>query len=260
MLGPGGATIFDYCERGGNPAYWAEPFNAITNAGFILAALAGLILTARRPACERSFWHYFFVFNFIAIGVGSFMFHTVPNALTVQADTGPIGVFMLAYLIFAMRRFARLSWFLTAAALAAFIGLMVAALNVQCWDGRFGFLEDVPQGARAKCLNGSLGYAPALLAIWLTAAGLAFRRHPAVPLLFAAGSVFIVSMTFRSLDFALCSEIVIGGHRVGTHFIWHILNSVTLFLLLVAAIKYGHVASQVIPPRPKPRPASYAVG
>ena len=36
-----GASIFDYCERS-SAAFWAEPLNAITNAGFIVAALAGI--------------------------------------------------------------------------------------------------------------------------------------------------------------------------------------------------------------------------
>ena len=101
-----GATIFDYCERGLSPAFWAEPLNAVTNGGFILAALAGAAMIARRASNERSLWQVFFVLNFIAIGVGSFLFHTVPNMNTALADTGPIGIFMLTYLIFALRRLA----------------------------------------------------------------------------------------------------------------------------------------------------------
>src|SRR5215470_16161131 len=115
-----GATIFDYCERGRDPSFWAEPLNATTNAAFILAALAGILMLSRRPAHQRSLWHWFFVLNFIAIGIGSFLFHTVPNLSTVQADSGPIGVFMLAYLIFAVRRFANASWFLTLTVIAGF--------------------------------------------------------------------------------------------------------------------------------------------
>jgi hypothetical protein len=95
--------------------------------------------------------------------------------------------------------------------------------------------------------------------MWLMAGLLSFKRHPSARLIFAAGCVFIVSMAFRSLDVRLCGELFIAGHRAGTHFIWHLLNSVTLFLLLAAAIKYGNLAEQVLPPRPKARPASYAV-
>jgi hypothetical protein len=238
------ATIFDYCERGLDPSFWAEPLNAVTNAGFILAALAGAVMIARRPRREISAWHIFFVLNFVAIGVGSFLFHTVPNVHTVKADTGPIGIFMFTYLIFAMRRLAGATWFATCAAIAVFIGAMVLAFTLRCWDGRIGILlENIPVGARAQCLNGSLGYGPALAAMTLIGSWLAWRRRPAAPLVLAAAAIFLVSLTFRSLDRSLCGDWIVMGHRLGTHFIWHLLNSLTLFLLLAAAIRHGGQAA-----------------
>ncbi len=250
-----GATIFHYCERGSDPNFWAEPLNAATNAGFIIAAAASAVLILRQPSQARSLWHAFFVFNLAAIGIGSFLFHTVPNAATVKADTIPIGIFMLSYLVYAMRRLAGASWFITAAALAAFIGFMVVALNVQCWDGRIGFLlENVPAGARARCLNGSLGYLPALIAMAAMAGWLFARQHPAAPILLSAATIFGVSLTFRSLDRELCGGMILMGHALGTHFLWHLLNSATLFLLAAAAIKYGgNKQQQVLPPKPKLR-------
>lgn len=251
---PGQATIFDYCERGLNAGFWAEPLNAVTNGGFILAALAGVAMIAKRSPNERSLWQVFFVLNFVAIGAGSFLFHTVPNVNTVLADTGPIGVFMLTYLIFALRRFAGANAFGAALAIAAFIGLSVMVSKVRCWDGDVGFSLDIPPGARAVCLNGSLGYGPALLALWLVAAWLGLRQHPAAVLLFSAAATFLVSLLFRSLDQRLCADWIVLGHRMGTHFIWHLLNSLTLFLLLVAAIKYGRRGEQdILPPHPKAR-------
>lgn len=254
-----GATIFDYCERGLNPAFWAEPLNAITNAGFILAALAGAVMIARRTRGERSLWHYFFVLNFIAIGVGSFLFHTVPNTNTALADTGPIGVFMLTYLVFSLRRFARAPWLAIAAALAVFIGAMVLAFKMHCWEGHIGLWIDTPAGAPAKCLNGSLGYGPALASLWLIGAWLAFKKRAASIYILAAAATFLVSLTFRSLDQQICDAWVLFGHRLGAHFIWHLLNSLTLFLLLVAAIRCGRRAQELLPPRPQAAPPIYGV-
>jgi hypothetical protein len=246
-----GATIFDYCERGGDPSFWAEPLNAVTNAAFLLAALAGIATIVRRPIPRPSLWSLFFILNVAAIGIGSFLFHTIPNSHTVQADTGPIGVFMLTYLVFAMRRFAGASSFLTAAAVAGFVGSMVAAFNIRCWDGRIGFLLDaVPPGASARCLNGSLGYAPALIVLAAMAAWLQVRRHPAAQLLRAAALTFVVSVTFRSLDQYLCGDLVFFGYRLGTHFIWHLLNASTLYFLLAAAIEYGNEGRAMASPRP----------
>jgi hypothetical protein len=254
-----GATIFDYCERGLDPAFWAEPLNAITNGGFILAALAGAALIVKSPPAERSAWPVFFVLNFIAIGVGSFLFHTVPNATTVAADTGPIGVFMLTYLVYALRRFAGAPWLVVAGAIAAFLAAMAMAFNMHCWEGHVGFRLDMPPGAQGKCLNGSLGYGPALAALWLIAGWLALKGHRAAPLIFAAAAAFLVSLTFRSLDQLICDDWVILGHRIGAHFVWHLLNSLTLFLLLLASIKHGWRTQELLRPHPKPAPPSYSV-
>jgi hypothetical protein len=239
MAAPSGATIFAYCERGADPSFWGEPWNAVTNGGFILAGLAGAVMLAGRPSRERLLWHYFFILNFMAIGIGSFLFHTLATPWSEAADTAPIGIFMVTYLIFAQRRFIGLSWFWTAAALALFIALLIFSMRVQCWDGRIGLLDDVPPGVQAKCLNGSLGYFPALFALWLIGGVLAIRRHPAAALVLTAGAVFAVSLAFRSLDYTFCDQVMLLGHKTGTHFIWHLLNSLTLFLLLVAAIRYG---------------------
>ncbi len=122
-----------------------------------------------------------------------------------------------------------------------------------------GFGLDVPPGAQAKCFNGSLGYGPALLAMWLIAAWLGFKRRPAAGLLFAAAFTFLASLTFRSLDQRLCADWIVLGHRMGTHFVWHLLNSLTLFLLLVAAIRYARPGEELLPPHPKPGPSSYAM-
>ncbi len=256
---PHGATILDYCERGTYPSFWAEPLNALTNGAFLLAALAGIVMIARQPPYRRSLWHGVFVLNFIAIGIGSFLFHTMPNVSTAAADSGPIGIFMLSYLIYAIRRFAGASWLLTAAVVAAFIGAMVMAFNLRCWDGRMGILlENLPAGANARCMNGGLGYTPALAAMVLTGSWLALKRHRAAPLIFAAAGVFAISLTFRSVDQRLCGAWIVMGHRMGTHFLWHLFNALTLFILLVAAIKHDTRGQELLPPPPKARRAVYA--
>jgi hypothetical protein len=158
-----------------------------------------------------------------------------------------------------VRRFTGASWFLTLAAIAAFIGAMAIAFNVQCWDGRIGFLlENVPAGAQARCLNGSLGYVPALFAMVLTGSYLTTSGHRAAPLILTAAATFTVSLACRSLDQQLCGDWIVMGHRMGTHFLWHLLNALTLFLLLAAAIRHGGSKEEVLPPRPKAQRPAYA--
>ena len=250
--------VFAYCERGASPAFWAEPVNATTNAAFLIAALTALGLLYREPNHRRTLARHSLIALVFIIGVGSFAFHTFATRWAAVADVAPIGIFMLAYLVFALRRFVGANVFWSLIGLAIFIGAMMAAGRLQCWDGQVGFNLDLPQGARGRCLNGSVGYLPAwgamvLIGGYLSAfAAERFTRKRTGPLVLAAGLVFTASITFRSLDMALCQTVTIAGTPIGTHFMWHILNAVTLFLLLVAAIRHpsARERQQIMPPRP----------
>ena len=67
--------VFLYCERGSNEAPFAEPLNAASNASFLLAALAALLLLLRRPREMRSADHYLFIALVFLIGLRSLAFH-----------------------------------------------------------------------------------------------------------------------------------------------------------------------------------------
>jgi len=250
--------VFAYCERGLNPAFWAEPVNATTNAAFIIASLTALLLLYKEPNHKRTVTRHLLIAMVFIIGVGSFLFHTFATRWAALADIAPIGVFMIGYLVFALRRFLGANIFWSLVGLAIFIGAMMAAGRLQCWDGQIGFDLDLPPGGRGRCLNGSVSYLPAWAAVmliggYLTAfAADGFTRRRTGPTVLSAGLVFTASVAFRSLDMALCQTITIAGTPIGTHFMWHVLNSVTLFLLLIAAIKHPSAAERqrISPPRP----------
>ncbi len=46
-------------------------------------------------------------------------------------------------------------------------------------------------------------------------------------------------MTFRTIDLEVCTWAVRGGRGVGTHFLWHTLNGLLLYVLLLGAIRHG---------------------
>ena len=96
--------IFSYCERGGNPAFWAEPFNAISNGAFLIASLLALIAWARMPAARRGLAELGLILTVAIIGIGSFLFHTIATRWSAIADIAPIGAFMLIFAVYAMRR------------------------------------------------------------------------------------------------------------------------------------------------------------
>lgn len=213
--------IFAYCERGADPTFWAEPLNAASNAAFIAAGLAGLWLSRggaeRRPSAAGVALSLLV----LGIGCGSFLFHAFAERWSALVDTIPIGVFMLAYLGLALRRLLGLSWGFTALGLSAFVGLIAAGMSVRCDGG--------------ACLNGSVGYLPALAALWLVGGAMARSGKPGGRLVLAGAAVFTVSLLFRTADRVLCDQLAIQGTRIGSHFLWHVLNA-CLLLILVRAV------------------------
>ena len=236
-----GEHVFLYCERGTNEALLAEPINAISNIAFLLAALIGLQLVLWRPPEERSPDHFLLPVLVLFIGLGSLAFHLYADQVTALADVVPITVFMLVYLGFALNRFLGVPPAWTVLAVIGFAAIIAITMQVQCSAGAIGLLGPDVQGAK-PCLNGSLFYLPALVALIVVGLVLSERGHRAAPYLLWGAAILAVSITLRSLDLALCDQVVIEGRKVGTHFAWHVLNALALFLLLRASLEGGPAA------------------
>lgn len=206
-----------YCERI-DPSFWAEPVNAITNASFLIAAVVALLQWRRGGDQGKSRdWPALALIGVtFAIGIGSFIFHTVATRGAALFDTIPIAVFIYGYLCLALRRFLGLPVWQALGLVAVFAGLSYAESAV------------VPRGA----LNGSHAYLPALAALllvgWLT------RDRGPRRLLLSAAAVFAVSIVFRSIDQSVCDALPLG-----THFLWHSLNGLVLYLMLRGALVAG---------------------
>jgi hypothetical protein len=206
-----------YCERTG-PEFWSEPVNALTNLAFVAAGLWGVHEARRRDAGGFAHLLCWWV---VAIGVGSFMFHTDATRLTMWADILPIAGFTLAYTLYNLRTFLGFSW---RKSLAIFFAFYVCAGIVTIL---------VPEWLR-DASNGSTGYLPPFLAlvffgIWVIRAG-----HPVGWFNIAAAGVFIVSVTFRALDPVICEALPLG-----THFLWHSFNGLMLGVVLAAVTRYA---------------------
>ena len=200
-----------YCERA-SAAFWAEPVNALTNAGFLVAALAAFV--EWRRAGGRDVPVLALIAVMVLIGLGSFAFHTLATRGAVYLDVIPIAVFIYGYLALALRRFLGLRCLPTIAILVGYIALSRLLAHL------------TPPGA----LNGSIDYLPALAAllIMLGVVPVTVRRTVAL-----AAAVFVISLAFRTVDRAVC-----GTFPLGTHFIWHLLNAVVLLVLLRAATRF----------------------
>jgi hypothetical protein len=212
--------VFVYCERYMQPDFWAEPLNAVTNAAFLVAALMAYA-DRRMAAPERGgLVLTLLILLVMAMGAGSFLFHTFATRWASLADVIPIALFVFAYLALALH------WFLGLGSVMSLAGGALVALAGQ---------------AMPPWLNGSLGYAPALLAMLIVGATLKARNHPAAVWVLSAVAVFTVSFALRTIDMGPgCFTWPAGAAEpqfvIGTHPFWHILNAATLYLLLRAAI------------------------
>jgi hypothetical protein len=229
------AKIFSYCERGTDPSFWAEPFNAVSNAAFLMAAALAATHLSRDKRGEYRHAEWALIGLTAIIGTGSFLFHTFATRWAAIADTVPIGLFMLAYLAYALRRFASAPWILIAALLGIFVLALYTMDRLPCTTG----LLPLTAAAGRPCFNGTLGYLPALVAMAAMAVWLLITRHGAGPLLLTAAMTLSVSMTLRTLDIEVCAMTEVLGRARGTHALWHLLNAAMLYLLLRAAIRHG---------------------
>ncbi len=199
----------NYCEEWLAHAGY-EPWNAITNIGFVCAAAWGWWAFRRtglidHPAARLQ------VALAAAIGIGSFAWHATGAPWAQWADVLPILCFVLVFLAAALRWLAGLSNVVT---IGACLLLVVSAVGLSATFGR--------------ALNGSIAYVP----VWLGLAALTvYLRHcgsPARPAFALATLLFAISLGFRTLDFTLCD--LTWQH--GTHWLWHLCNSVLLVLLM----------------------------
>ena len=214
-----GARVFIYCERGLDGGFWAEPLNAVTNGAFVLAGLAAWAMLLARTETRRSIPLHFLALLMVTIGIGSFLFHTLATRGAAIADVAPIGVFMVFYFVLACSWFIRLPAWGTALATAGFVCLLALSRVLPCPGG--------------VCLNGSVGYLPAFLAMAAIGVLLAVRRHAAAWSLLGAAALFALSLIFRTVDREVCDAV-----SFGSHFAWHLLNAAVLFVLARAAIRY----------------------
>jgi hypothetical protein len=195
-----------YCERTG-PGLLAEPINTVTNVVFVLAGIAAWNLAERRRVGDAGL-RVLFVLA-MAVGLGSAIWHLFATAWAKPLDLIPILAFQLWFLWLYLRRGARLSVGVVAVVVAGYLGVSLLMLRLPPY------------------LNGSILYAPTF-AVML---GLAWYHdataQPGRHLMEAGLALFVVALTFRSIDNQVCGTIPIG-----THFLWHCFNGGLFYVVM----------------------------
>ena len=208
-----------YCERIG-PSLWGEPLNATTNAALLLAAWLSWRYARRSNAATGGV--LLLIALVTAFGIGSTLFHTFANTITRWLDVLPIAAFMTAYVWLYLRRVLRASAAVATISTAAFVAVVAAARQ----------FHDI--------LNGSLFYAPAFVVlIGIGLAHLLTAQHERRALIGAAGAL-LAAIVFRTIDNSVCT-----AFPIGTHFLWHLLAALTVYLAMRALIANWPTAKPV---------------
>lgn len=224
------APIDIYCERIGSD-FWAEPVNAISNLAFIFAAIWALQTLRNRG---QSGWDFTILIALaFGIGVGSFLFHTFANRWSLLTDVVPIWCFVLLIILSGLHRVGGVS----IKRILIGLCLVIGAVVVLIWSLPEPSANE-PAVRDAAPLNGSLGYAPAWIAMVLFAIFTTIRAHPVWPWVLAATLTFTISLGFRTVDLIWCE-----AFSLGTHFMWHLLNGLMIGFLLQALIRAPKIRS-----------------
>ena len=196
-----------YCERT-DFSLWSEPLNALTNLAFLVAAV--VLWRAQTASGAVAGRDRALAVLIGAIGVASFLFHTLATVWAGLADTLTILAFAAYFLFLFLRRAAGMPLPVALAAAVVFALLSYA------------FPKALPPGTA----TGSAGYLPYVAALIAIVAYLWRARPAAARAFLAATLLFLVSLALRTIDPVLCA-----GFAPGTHFLWHLLNAVVLYTL-----------------------------
>lgn len=200
----------EYCERVGF-SLLAEPLNAISNLSFIFAAYAAWMLAESKRTLTTG------VKVLIAlaglVGIGSMLWHTLANTWTLYLDVVPIVIFIIGFI-----------WLYTRNVMGKGAGF--AALSI----GAF-LLSAVLVRPIGDALHGAPSYLPGLLVVLVIGMYHAVQQKPSRFTLLIAAGVYFTALFFRTIDLELCHFMTIG-----THFIWHTLIGLVLYLAMRALI------------------------
>jgi hypothetical protein len=206
-------AVDHYCERT-SAAFDAEPVNAITNFAFPIGAAILWLRNGRAVIAGRGLI-IALILAMAMVGFGSLLFHIVGTRWAEWGDVIPILVFILLYLWFVLTYLFETSAVPKVTILAIFF---VATL----------YLEAAVPG---DVLWGGALFIPTFLVFLVVGVVLKRRGHPAGAAMLAAMAIFFCAYFFRSFDHAICDSFPLGSH-----FMWHLLNALLLFLLVRLAL------------------------
>ena len=203
-------SIDIYCERVTSDIF-AEPINFITNFAFIIV----YILLYRRykkrvfNSKVEQYYSLILIFLILFIGFGSLLFHLLGTVLSAIADVVPIMIFIILYLYLSVKFFLNCSQRAAIFSIGIFLifNTLLTALGV----------EEIAS------------YLLALFSMLLISILTYKKKEYDISLgLLIASFIFTISLSLRQMDLLYCAHL-----EIGTHWLWHILNSILLYMLVI---------------------------
>jgi hypothetical protein len=192
---------FYYCERNSIETF-AEPLNALSNVAFVLC---GIIFFLRKGMIKNPL-----PYSVIFIGFSSFLFHYIPTRFYSTLDVFSILLFVVLYNTLLTKNILNYSFFKSA--LSSIILILMSFL--------LGILF-------SKTIISTSSFYLGLLSYMIYIAFL-LKKASNIKYFLIAIILFSISLIVRSIDIYLCDLI-----SFGTHFVWHILNSLVIYFLIL---------------------------
>lgn len=208
-----GIPIPIYCERGSSLEFFAEPLNAISNIAIIFASL-GIYRLLTKNKIQKIEYKVVPIL-IVSIGVGSFLWHATryPYALILDAVPVALSFALITYI------------FLDKLIGNKILALLIAILLL---PARFFISSFAPTDIISSLIRNLINATAFLVIILWT-----FKKYGKVAFEgFGILIIYLFAITMRSVDLQVCPTFYIG-----THFLWHILNALAVYLALRFLIK-----------------------
>jgi len=201
-----------YCGRF-SQGFFGEPQNSSSNLVFVIGALYALYVWRKRGSQDR--WQVVLFALAACIGVGSFIFHSMPNRSTLMMDLVPIQIFALAYFFYiGIRHFRGTKLAVSGAVLLFFLV-------------RQGWLQIAPRGF----LGGGVSHIPTLALLIPCGVYLHRKGQRLGNYMLWASVTYFLALLPRSWDLPFCAV-----NPYGLHWVWHLLTGLTASILVYGII------------------------
>lgn len=197
----------EYCEQTIYPLF-LEPLNTLSNLAFIISAIFVYKLLKNNRIKNRIYWILFYLI--VLVGIGSILWHTFKNPVTLLLDFLPIFLFILISFYLLIKGIIQN----TKITILAIISLVILEVILTIALPR-------------NFLNGSFRHLANSIVLFVLFFA-AYKKYGKLALnIIPIFLIYIAAIFFRSIDLNICTQI-----SMGTHPLWHILNGLNTYLVV----------------------------